>query len=301
MSSWVASGQLAPAGFHPTSCRVTSPGVYLCAGWCEPYDAPNAVLFRFTRESGVEELLREPGRIVDLDVSGDSVWALMAQNRTDDEGSDYFLLISPDGGENWLDCPQLEVESVSRVLCKGPREGWLLGSETLLRTADRGQRWEDVTAPGVRSGISERLASSGDATLLLSEDSVMSTRNGGGQWEILDLEGARACAVDGGGLLAVKEHKIKFGTVNKGKVMWIGTFDHDAEPFRLVVTAQGARFLALPNHPEEMPGILWFESEDRGASWDIQLIPGRVIEGAADLRADGGIMLSPQGDVFVLG
>ncbi len=258
------------------------------------------MLFRFTRENGVEELLREPGRIVDLDVSGTSVWALMAQKRELEEGSDYFLLISPDGGENWVDTPQLEVESVNRVLARGPKEGWVLGSETLLRTADRGKTWEDVTAPGERSGISERLAKSGDTIVLLTADYIMSSKNGGGQWEMLDLEGARGCAVDGGGLLAVKDHKIKFGTVNKGKVMWIGTFDHDAEPTRLVVTPQGARFLALPNHPEDFPGMLFFESEDRGASWEINLIPGRVIEGAADLRAEGGIMLSPQGDLFVL-
>jgi len=279
---------------------VTSPGVYLCAGWCEPYDDPQAVVFRFTRGGGVEELLRESGRIVDLDVSGLAVWAILAQARLDDEGSDYLVLISPDGGESWLDTPQLEAESVSRVLASTDREGWVLGSELLLRTTDRGRTWVEVTAPGVRNGVTERLASNGGATLLLSQDCIMSSRDGGAQWEILDLEGARAGAVDGGGILASKAHKIKFGTVNKGKVLWVGTFDHDAEPIRLVVTPQGARLLALPNHPEDMPGVLWFESEDRGGSWDIQLIPGRVIEGAADLRSDGGLMLSPGGDIFVL-
>jgi len=293
MAEWVASGLSAPPGFTPNACRVHTREVSYCAGWCEPYQNPDAVLLRVGAE--VQEVVRCPGRFLALDVADETWWALLAVPRTAG-GSDYFALRSPAPNE----ALPIPASSLARLLAVSATEAWVLGSGTLLRTTDAGRSWHPVTAPGNRNGVNERLAGTGSTVRVLSQGSILTTRDGGATWQALDLQGARACALDRGALLAFQEQQIRFGAPSDEGVQWLGGFDYDAEPVRLAIGPAGMRFAALPNHPEQHPGVLYFESPDQGQTWDIRLIPARVIEGAVDLRAEGGLMVGPGGDLFIL-
>ncbi len=294
MAEWVATGLTAPPGFTPHACRVHTREVSYCAGWCEPYQNPTAVLFRL-EPAGVRELVRRPGRFLALDVADEVVWALLSVARPEG-GSSFSVLRSPA-----LDQPlPVPATSLARLLAVSATEAWVLGPDTLLRTTDGGQTWQAVSAPGQRSGVTERLEQAGSTVRLLTQGSVLTTRDGGANWQALDLQGARACALDKGALLAVQNGEIRFGAPSDAGVQWLGSFAYDAEPVRLAMGPGGASFAALPNHPEQQPGILYFESADQGQNWGIQLIPARVIEGAVDLRAEGGLMVGPAGDLFIL-
>lgn len=294
MAEWVAAGLSAPPGFTPHACRVDTPDVAYCAGWCEPYQTPAAVLLQ-VGPAGVREVVRRPGRFLALDLAGETMWALLSVARPEG-GSSYFVVRSPA-----LDTPlPVPATSLARLLAVTPTEAWLLGPDTLLRTTDGGHTWQTVDAPGRRSGLTERLSCSGSTVRLLSQGSILTTRDGGANWQALDLQGARACALDRGALLAVHDGDIRFGAPSDEGVEWLGSFAYDAEPVRLAMGPAGASFVALPNHPEEQPGILYFESADQGQNWSIQLIPARVIEGAVDLRTEGGLMVSPAGELFIL-
>ena len=160
MASWIATGHKAPAGFNPNACRAVSAQEAYCVGWCEPYQHPQAVLFRVT-PAGVAELLREPGRCLAVDLAGDSLWVLLAVAKADGEGSDFYVVRSGDGGLTWSDSPALPAASLARLRAVSDQEAWVLGQETLLKTLDGGQSWHPVDAPGHRNGVTERLAATG--------------------------------------------------------------------------------------------------------------------------------------------
>ena len=300
MRDWRDSGHLAPDGFHPTSVRVVNPDLTLLAGWLEPFDESDAILMSVT-PSGIETLFEEPGKLLAVDVAGDSaIWVLWSDLVPEGEGSDFGVFLSCDGGRTWNEGFTIHASSVTRLLAVSEKEAWLLGSDTLLRTTDGGARWLPVDAPGTRNGIDERLAINGKATLILGDHGIMATTNGGAQWEIIDAGDTRVTAVDGGAFMARSGTQMKLGTRRDGKLAWLGTFSHDATPVRLVAEGNSLRFLGLPSFPQENPGVFYFATTNAGQDWDVRLLPGRVIEGSSDLRSEGGALVSPRGEVFLL-
>lgn len=293
---WFDSGLSLGAGFHPEATRVLDQGAILCGGWQGSFKEPTAAIYKLA-DREVELCLEETGKILALEAAGEAVWALRAVGAP----ARYSLLLSLNAGKDWLDVGRPPIDTRCRLLAVSAEEVWLLGAEVFLRTCDRGRIWQSVEAPGQRSLLKERLALENGRVLLLSQASVLSTADQGHTWRALDLEGGRACAVHGTALLARNPGAgIRLGAATPDGVEWLGGFGHEAEPFRLQVEGDSIRFLAMPAHPERDTGLLYFQTSDRGASWEVVLLPTRFVEGAADLgRRQNGVAIGPEGTLFL--
>lgn len=299
MKDWRDSGHQAPEGFRPNTTRVVSDQLTLFAGWLEPVDDPFAVVFSVTPD-GVKTLFEEPGKIISMDVAAPQVvWALWGDIKEKGDGSDFAVFRSIDGGASWNEGFFLEARSATQILAVSAQEAWVLGSETLLRTIDGGVSWKEVYAPGVRDSVQDSLTLNAKAVLILTKDAILATSDGE-QWEEIEVENSHVCAVHGGAFLVRRFGEIQLGTRRNEEIHWLGTFGHDAKPFRLVAEGRSLRFLAVPSYPDDNPGVFYFATEDAGQNWDVRLLPSRVIEGSADLRAEGGATVDYQGKIYLL-
>lgn len=301
MRDWRDSGLITPEGFHPTTTRVVHADLSLFGGWLEPYDDPDALLFS-VGSLGLSTLYQEPGKLVSFDVTGNGavIWLLWSQLKRRGVGSDYGVVRSFDGGRTWSEGFPVEVDSLSQIVAVDDQQAWLLGSGNLLKTLNGGAVWESVFAPGERNSVTDRLVLNGQALLILAQDAIYSTRDGGGQWEVIDLDGCHVSALEGGAFLVRHGRGMRLGTRQQGKTVWLGTFGHDAKPVGLASQGLSLQFLALPSFPDQNPGVFYFATEDAGQNWDVRLLPGRVIEGSSDLRSAGGALVGADGKIYLL-
>lgn len=293
---WFDTGWTLDEDYNPEVTRFLDTDEALTAGWVgTPYES-TAIIYRCTPD-GCDVLFEEPGKILGLDGFGDTVWALHAKGAP----AVYSLLLSTNGGDDWLDAGAVDINTRCRLLAVSNKEVWLLGLNTFLKTTDRGKSWVKLEAPGERSALKERLSIEGERIILLSSGAAYSTGDGGETWKVVDLEGGRACAVAATALLVRdQENAIHLGAVTPKGMQWMGSFGHAMEPFRLVLDGDAMRFLAMPAAPEENPGMFFFQTTDRGGNWEPILLPCRVIEGAADLGPEGsGYAIGHGGLVYI--
>jgi photosystem II stability/assembly factor-like uncharacterized protein len=294
ISDWAVRGALPARNFKPEGVRVLGPQRAVLAGYLDEgkLEKNQAVIY-LVDQGGARQVHSEQGWIEALDVAGSVAFAVHAILKPDGSGSQYGLRKSLDGGATWSLAGPIPAPSVTQILAVSAQEAWVLGEGVLMQTTDAGSSWYPVNAPGERNSVVERLARVGEAVLILG-DGVLATRDGGNSWEQRGFDGLRVGAVSGGMVAAYSPTEVRLGLINEGGGTWYASFAKKMVPFRLLAEGDSAWMLALPmgeGSGERIgSGVLLYETQDRGKSWQSVLIRCSPREEAIDIGPDGSAL-----------
>ncbi|ADO76006.1 WD40/YVTN/BNR-like repeat-containing protein [Stigmatella aurantiaca] len=298
-TSWEKRGSLAE-GLRAGAVAASRDGFGLVSAVAEPSAGAlqdrmrgrRAHVYRATSH-GLERVYEGPGWIQALDCHGALCAALGATLKASGSGSDYHLLVSTDGGRQWVVKGPVPVPSAVQVLGVSTEEFWVLGAYYLGRTLDGGATWEEVELEGERNPHAERIRRTEQGVALLGKGLAL-TRDGGGTWSRESAGAARLVDVDGAYVVAVDGTQARLGERRGGEVRWLSALPAGREPLRL--TAEGAVVRVLTRNADPGKGVepSVHVSEDGGKTWSVQkheLGPHADIAGPYGLGTDlrGGV------------
>jgi len=232
--------------------------------------------------AGVRQVLDADGTgVLSLCRGGTRLFALLKRPPTPDDMGESRLLTSDDSGGSWRDRGRIPIKSGLAVAAPDADEVFVLGIAELVRSGDHGASWSHLSVPG-NDLMDVRIAVANQHLTILGS-AIDATGDGGRTWSHTDIQASRVHAVDGWGVLASIDGKVKLGHMQAGGPAWGTTFSDPVMPYRLVIDDQHVRFLAT----ERGGTVVLFESTDGGASWKRTTLPSLPEEGAADLGPRG--------------
>ena len=167
------------------------------------------------------------GRIQAADSMGSEVWAIFARRKEEVDGSDYFLVVSQDGGSTWGELAPIPADSSQQVRIEGGGCGWVQGIGALLRTCNYGGSWEQVSGLGGIWAVQTPMVSTGAGQLVIGgQRGVHVTADSGATW--VHAEEGRAVTALSGGWVAVRDdRRVELGRLESGKLTMTGHLPDD--------------------------------------------------------------------------
>ena len=254
-------------GFGLIGAVAEPPGISLL----ERMKARRASIHRAAAGS-VTKTWEGPGWIQALDCHGALAVAIGGSLKPSGSGSDYHLLVSTDGGQQWRGRGLVGAPSLGQVLAVSEQEVWVLGAFFLGRTTDGGGSWMELELEGERNPHTERLRRVEGGVALLGRTLSLST-DGGATWRQLNVGAARVVDVDGAFVAAVVDGQARVGERQGSEVRWLEPLPQGREPLRLVAADGVLRLLTRGVDPSKGADPALHVSEDGGRTWASYSLP----------------------------
>ncbi|OJT18765.1 neuraminidase [Archangium sp. Cb G35] len=269
LSEGLKAGAVAASreGFGLIGAVAEPPGISLL----ERMKARRAQIHR-AAAGAVTKTWEGPGWIQALDCHGALGVAIGGSLKPSGSGSDYHLLVSTDGGQQWQGRGVVGAPSLGQVLAVSEREVWVLGAYFLGRTTDGGASWMELELEGERNPHTERLRRVEGGVALLGRTLSVST-DGGSTWSQLNVGAARVVDVDGAFVAAVVDGQARVGERQGSEVRWLEPLPLGREPLRLVASEGTLRLLTRGVDPSKGPDPALHVSEDGGRTWASYSLP----------------------------
>ncbi len=223
-------------------------------------------------EGAVTVAWEGPGWIQALDAHGQVAAAIVATLKPSGSGSDYFLLVSTDGGREWNTRGPVGAPSLAQVRIVTERELGVLGAWFLGVTQDGGASWSEVELDGERNPNTERLRRVDGGLALLGKGLTLQPQSAP-RTSLAEAGATRLVDADGAHVVAVVDGQTRVGERQDGGVRWLEPLPAGREPLRLVSGEGLLRLLTRGADPSKGADPMVHTSEDGGATWTHQALP----------------------------